>query len=154
MSWFSKKPKLPDTLPAGPWSIVHGVQDGQVLVARVHMGYQKFVGRASYPVRVGVATKVVKLAETACPRRRERGVARAREANSAGHRSGARGDAGCRVDLRRRKGVGVLHVKSGVDEAAMLAFAPGVKSHKLQMVMEPDEDWTVYRALANPPGRS
>ncbi len=33
----------------------------------------------------------------------------------------------------------------------MMAFAPSVTSHRLQMVMEPDEDWTVYRNFAKPP---
>ncbi len=155
MGLFSKKPKLPDSLPTGPWSIVHGAQDGQVLVARVHMGYQKFADRAAYPVRVGVATKVVKLAENGMPTAEENAVLLELEKRIQ------------KVVEADREAILVVALTSGgvkewvfytsnpeSTKQRMLALAPSVTSHKLQMVLAPDEDWAVYRDFSNPPGRN
>jgi hypothetical protein len=155
MGIFSKKPKLPDSLPSGPWSMIQGVQDGQLLLARVHMDFQTFPQRATYPFRVGVATKVVTLAENGMPTVEENAKLQELEKHIQQI-----------FEADREAMLVVALTCGGVKEwvfytsnpastkQRMMAFAPSVTTHKLQMMIEPDEDWTVYGDFANPPGKN
>ena len=151
MSLFSRKPSLPDAIPDGPWSMVQGAQNGQLMLARVHMGVDSLAGHPAYGFRVGIATKMQALANNGMPTPEENTTLQALEERIRNA-----------VEVDREAFLVIAITCGGVKEwvfytsnpestkRRMQAFAPSVQTHKLQMIIEPDDKWTVYRDFAHP----
>jgi hypothetical protein len=151
MGLFSRKPTLPDVIPPGHWSMVQGAQDGQLLLARVHMGIDSLVGHRAYPFRVGIATRMINVVNNGMPTPEENATLQALEKRIQQA-----------IEVDREAVLVIVITCAGVKEWVFYtskpestkqrtqAFAPTVQSHKLQMIIERDDRWTVYREFANP----
>ena len=150
MGLFSKKqPALPDQIPPGSWAVIQGSNQGNLLLARVRRGLGDNVGHAAYPFRVGVVTRVLAVAANGMPTPEENDALQALE------------DRLCQtLEVDREALLVVALTSNGVKEwvlytsdpestkRRMQAFVPTVSSHKLQMVVQPDSGWAVYRQFA------
>jgi len=144
-----KKTPLPDSLPAGSWSVVQGSNQGNLLLARVRKGLGTIVGHAAYPFRVGVATRVRATAANGMPTPEENATLQDLEVRLCQALEGDR-EALFVVGLTTN-GVKewVLYTSDPeVTKRRMRDFAPTVSTHKLQMVIEQDKAWAVYRQFA------
>ena len=150
MGLFSRnKPALPDSIPAGPWAVVQGSNQGKLLLARVHKGLEALVGHAAYPFRVGVATRIRATAANGMPTPEENTTLQDIEERLR-----------LALEAEREAILVVALTTSGAKEwvlytsdpdatkRRMGAFAPTIHSHQLQMVIREDKNWDVYRQFA------
>ena len=150
MSLFSRrKPPLPESVPPGPWAMVQGSNQGNLLLARVHKGLGTLVGTAAYPFRVGVATRVRATAANGMPTPEENITLQEVEDRLR-----------LALEAEREAILVVVLTTNGVKEwvlytsdpeatkRRMGAFGPTVSTHQLQMVIREDKNWDVYRQFA------
>ena len=147
---FNKKTRAPERLPIdGPWSVAHGENNGRVVIVRSNTGYKAFSKIAGYEHQVGIAVPLNAPEPTGLP-------SPAEDAEL-----GVIEDAVC-VSLEQDAESLLVAIIStgGMREFVFYTRAPdevkrrfeelqtALASHEIQLMIQTDKDWKVYRGLA------
>lgn len=146
----SKNPAGPTDAAPDSWTMVQGTHGGNLLLARVRTDLGALVGHAAYPFRIGVATPVHQLAANGMPTSGENATLLELERQLA-----------AALEAERHAILVVALTTNGVKEWVFYAtdpkaiqqrfeaFAPTVRTHRLQMVIEKDPGWVVYHQFVD-----
>ncbi len=142
---FTKKKTAEEMAWEGPWAVLQGERDGLALFASVNQGAEAMIGDPRFGYRVNVGVPLTRPREDGLP------------VNDEAQELWAIEDALVPVVQAQRRAIFVATATtSGVkefifytgDEAAtrqaVETVAAKIKTHKLQLCIEPDAEWSAF----------
>jgi hypothetical protein len=150
--WPFKKQALKagDLPTGGPWSVANGEHNGKPMFVRTNAGYRNFKGAIGYEHQVGIAVPLLHPEPSGLP------------ASTELHDLDFIEDAICELLETDGESLFVAVITtSGMREFVLYTRSPEqvkrkfeelrnkVKSHEIQLMIQPDKDWQVYARLSN-----
>lgn len=143
---FNKKTKTPDRLPIdGPWSVGQGQHNGKTLIVRSNTGYKDYGGVAGYEHQVGIAVPLRTPEPTGLPSPQEDAELGVVEDTISAS-----------LEQQAESLLVAIITTSGMREFVFYTRAPeqvkqrfeqlrgSITSHEVQLMIQPDKNWSVY----------
>ena len=147
---FRKKESKPETLPVdGPWSFSAGKRADHILLLRLNRGYQRLGKVVEYTHQIGIATPVLSPQPNGLPGGEENIVLG--EVEDVIRRALEEEAESLFIAVITTNGMREFVFYTRSPEGARDRFSEligQVRSHQLQLTIQPDENWDVYAALS------